>query len=502
MIRTTAITLSALALITWTAAPLAATPHSTGVLPSTDPVAGQYVVLLADGVARGPGADPTAGPTVAQVARALGRSHRAQVARTFDHAVQGFTAWTDPAGAQALAADPRVDLVEQDSWVVAASVQSGPPSWGLDRIDQRSSLLDSTFRYGGTGEGLRVFVVDTGIRSTHTEFGGRVATADGYTALSDGFGTEDCHGHGTHVSGIVGGSTFGAAKDVVLHPVRVLGCNGTGHLSDVIAGLDWVVAEVDAHQKGRPADRWRGLVVLSLGAPPSMVLDRAVVQTTLAGIPVVVAAGNGGADACASSPARVPEAIVVAATDPDDHRAAYSNGGPCVDLFAPGTGIVSSWIRHDSDAVSLSGTSTAAPHVAAVAATLMARHDWARPEDVERLLVERATDDAVIGAGDGTTDRLLYSAFLHDAVDDPPYATFEVDCDRRRACAFDAGFSFDEAGIASYAWDFGDGSSATRERTRHRYDRSAPGPYTVTLTVTDTAGQSSSHSVTVGRHWF
>jgi subtilisin family serine protease len=483
------------------AAAVAAWPAAAGSVHATaDAVPGRYLVMLADGVARGAGADDPR-PTVPDVARALGRSHHAQIEATFEHALQGFTVSTDAAGAQAIAADPRVAFVEADAWVSAAGVQVPTPSWGLDRIDQRSGALDGAFHFGAQGNGIRVFVFDTGIRSTHADLAGRVDTADGYTAIADGFGTEDCNGHGTHVAGIAGGFTYGAAKAVILHPVRVLGCEGSGYLSDVIAAVDWMVAEVGAHQKGPAAKHWRAVANLSLEAPASYVLDIAVRKAVASGIPVVASAGNGAVDACAFSPSGVSEALVVGATEEADQIAAFSNGGPCVDLLAPGVGIVSSWVRDDADAVALSGTSAAAAHVTAVVATLLERYPSLRPQDVERLLVERATAGMAGGTPYGTTDRLLYSAFADDGVDDPAFAAFTVDCSSRRACTFDAGLSFDDTDVASYAWDFGDGATGTGAKARHRYDDAAPGPYAVTLTLTDGAGQVSRHTVEVGTYW-
>ncbi len=475
----------------------AASPHHTG-----DPIPGRYLVLLADGVARPVGAGVTEGPSVPDVARALGLRHGLAVGRTFEHGVVGFVADTNEAGAAALARDPEVARVERDAWVSATAVQMSPPSWGLDRIDQRGALLDQEFHYGTAAAGIRVFVVDTGIRSTHADFGGRVDSANGYTTIADGRGTEDCNGHGTAIAGIIGGATYGAAKAVLLVPVRVLDCNGQGSLSDAVAGLDWVVAAVQDHQKGKASNHWRAVINMSLEAPASMVLDRAVIQATLAGIPIVVAAGNGGGDACAASPSRVPEAITVGATDSTDQIASFSNTGSCVDVYAPGVSVVSTWSRSDTDAVTVSGTSMAAPHVAAVAAMILSQLDWAGPEDVQRLIVEDSTAMATGSAG-GAPAPLLYSSFMSDGVDNPPYATFTATCrSRQRDCAFDASSSYDDQGIGSYSWEFGDGTYGDRARERHGYTKGVPGPYTVTLTVTDTAGQTSAYSVQIGTNWY
>jgi serine protease len=471
---------------------------------SSDPIPGQYLVLLEDGVARDPGQTVLDGPSVAEVARGMSARYGLAIGRRFEHVAQGFVARTDRAGALRLAADPRVARVEQDAWAHASGVQMNPPSWGLDRIDQRPDTLDGRFAYGETGAGLHVFIVDTGIRSSHADFGGRVATAEGFTAVSDGWGTEDCNGHGTFVAGLVGGATYGAAKGVTLHPVRVLGCDGRGSLSDVIAGIDWIATAVEAHQKGKPSERWRGIANVSLEAPASYTLDLAVRRSIAQGIAYVVAAGSGGGDACEVSPARVAEALTVAATDSADQRPAWSNVGPCIDLFAPGVGVTSSYNRSDSDQATGSGTSMAAPHATAVTALLAAAYDWATPDDLRRLVVEAASPDRVIDPGPGSPNRLLYSASLSDGVDDPPYVTFTAQCRAaQRTCSFDAGSSVDDVGIASWLWDFGDGTVAEgRSHIRHRYPKGAPGPYTVTLTVTDTAGQIGNRTVEVGTYWY
>jgi len=477
----------------------AATIHHT-----TDPIPGQYLVTLADGVARGPAEGVLDGPSVPEVAQGLALAYGLQIGHRFEHATQGFVARTDEAGARRLAADPRVAWIEEDARVHAAAVQTNPPSWGLDRMDQRSAALDGAFRFATDGTGIQLFVLDTGLRTTHAEFAGRVDTANAYTTVADGAGFEDCNGHGTFVTGLVAGTTYGGAKGVTIHPVRVLGCDGTGSLSDVIAGVDWVTSAVEAHQKGSPKNRWRAVANMSIEAPASLTLDRSVERSILAGVTYVVAAGNDGADACLKSPARIDEVLTVAATDAADQRPAWSNTGPCVDLFAPGVQVTSSYVRSDTDQATGSGTSMAAPHVAAVAALLLATYDWATPADIQRMIVDGATAGAVADPGVGTPNRLLYSAFETDSVDDPPSAAFTASCrSQQRDCTFDAGASVDDVGIASYAWSFGDGSTATgRDRTRHRYPKNAPGPYTVTLTVTDTAGQTAQVTQEIGTYWY
>jgi len=470
---------------------------------TSDPIPGQYIVTLAHGVARGPAQGVLDGPSVPEVAQGMAMAYGLRLGHRFEHATQGFVARTDANGARRLAADPRVAWVEEDAHVHASGVQMDPPSWGLDRMDQRSAALDGAFRFSTDGAGIHLFVIDTGLRTTHAEFAGRVDTADSYSALADG-GVEDCNGHGTFVTGIAAGTTYGGAKGVTIHPVRVLGCDGAGALSDVIAGVDWVTSAVEAHQKGSPKARWRGVANMSIEAPASLTLDRSVERSILAGVTYVVAAGNDGADACLSSPSRIDDVLTVAATDEADRRPTWSNVGPCVDLFAPGVQVTSSYSRSDTDQATGSGTSMAAPHVAAVAALLLAANDWATPADVHRMIVDGATVGAVVDPGDGTPNRLLYSAFQTDSTDDPPSAVFTASCrNQQRDCVFDASAATDDAGLASYEWSYGDGTGEVgRSKTRHHYPKDTPGPYTVTLTVTDTAGQTASVTQEIGTYWY
>lgn len=457
-----------------------------------DPVPGRYIVVLRNGVARTPEQGVLDGPSAGEVGQAVALAHRGRLLRSFDHALSGFALDLPAAEAAALASDPRVAHLEQDAWIEPAGVQLTPPSWGLDDIDQRGGPLNHAYTYGATGAGVHAFVLDTGILSSHGDFGGRVDTADAYSTIADGRGSEDCNGHGTHVAGILGGTTFGVAKDVILHPVRVVDCSGRGTLSDLIAGVDWVTATVEAHQKGSASRRWRAVANISLHAPQSWSLDTAVRNSIEAGITYVVAAGNSASDACLSSPGDVAGTIVVGASDSSGRVASFSNVGPCVDLFAPGVSITSAWIRSDSDQAALSGTSVAAPHAAGVAAMILGAESWAAPADVQRLVVESATADELTGVAADTPNLALYSGSIWDDTDDPPIAAFTASCRRRQMdCAFDASPSFDDRGVVAYRWDFGDGATGSRERLRHRFppDR---GSYVVTLTVTDTAGQTSS----------
>ncbi|MCU1592963.1 MAG: putative subtilase-family protease [Frankiales bacterium] len=274
-----------------------------------------------------------------------------------------------------------------------ATVQSAPP-WGLDRIDQRALPLDHSFRWGSGGEGVTVFVVDTGIRLSSHDFAGRAVT--GVDEVDGGEAT-DCNGHGTHVAGLVGGSRFGVAKKAHLVAVRVLDCNGRGTSATVQRGLDWVLA----HHSGP------SVLNLSLGGAPSAALDKQVRALVRAGITVVVAAGNDGADACQTSPARTHVAITVSATDIHDGKPAWANTGTCVDLFAPGLNISSDWDTSDSASKTISGTSMAAPLVAGAAAVWLGLHPSATPAQVRAALVRGATTGVVAGHGTAP-DRLLH----------------------------------------------------------------------------------------------
>ena len=317
---------------------------------------------------------------------------------TFSKGLKGFVA-TLPDGAVAkVRNDPIVDFVEQDQ-IATINVTENLPTggWGLDRIDQVDRPLDTLYHYSGTGTGVKAFIIDTGIRASHQEFGGRVVS--GYTAISDGNGTNDCNGHGTHVAGTVGGTTWGVAKGVTLVPVRVLDCTGSGAYSGVIAGIDWV-----ANSNLRPA-----VANLSLGGGTSAALDAAIAGAVSKGVTVVVAAGNSNADACNYSPSRAPSAITVGATTSSDARASYSNYGSCLDIFAPGSSITSAWNTSDVATNSISGTSMASPHVAGVAALVLEGKPSSSPASVASFLTSSASLNKLTSIGAGSPNRLVYS---------------------------------------------------------------------------------------------
>jgi subtilisin family serine protease len=361
------------------------------------PLAGRYIVVLAAGP------EERAAEAVPQVAAGLTARYGGRVTFTYSHALRGFAVEQMTEGqARALADNPAVAYVEEDG-VASGGVTQSPATWGLDRIDQRDLPLSNSYTYTTTASDVHVYVLDSGIRATHTEFGGR-ATLD-YTAISDGYGADDCHGHGTHVAGTVGGATYGVAKAVRLHSVRVLDCNNRGSWSGIIAGVDWVTAN---HVKPAVAN-------MSLGGGANQATDDAVRRSITAGVTYVIAAMNENVDACNTSPARTPQALTVGATTTSDSRASYSNYGSCLDLFAPGSNITSASRLSNTGTEVMSGTSMATPHVAGVAALYLTLNPSATPTQVATALLDNTTPGKVLSAGAGSPNRLLYSGFIGTA---------------------------------------------------------------------------------------
>jgi len=338
---------------------------------------------------------------VEATSKGLTKSLGGKVVRTFGHVMRGFEFAGNAAQAKRMAADPRVAYVEQNHRFRASETQAPTPSWGLDRIDQHSDVLDNSYTYQSGAGNVRAYVIDTGIRVTHNDFEGRAIS--GFDAI-DGGTADDCHGHGTHVAGTIGSASYGVAKAVTLVAVRVLDCDGNGTTATVVAGLDWVTAD---HAAGVPA-----VANMSLGGDADQVIDDAVAGSIADGISYAVAAGNEDDDACTRSPARAPAAITVGATGgffgENDDRAYFSDYGTCVDIFAPGVEISSAYNSSDTATESFSGTSMASPHVAGAAALILSEHPSYSPAQVRDALVAAATIDAVQDPGVGSPNALLF----------------------------------------------------------------------------------------------
>jgi len=321
-----------------------------------------------------------------------------KIDRTYEGGFRGFATSASESQAKRLAADPSVEYVEQNQVFHVETTQANPPSWGLDRIDQANLPLNSSYSYTTTGAGVNAYVIDTGVRITHQTFGGRAV--NGYDAVDNDNVAQDGNGHGTHVAGTIGGSQYGVAKGVKIVAVRVLDNSGSGTTAGVVAGINWVT---NNHVKPATAN-------MSLGGGASTALDDAVRASIARGVTYGVAAGNSNANASGYSPARVTQAITVGATERTDARASYSNYGAVLDVFAPGSGITSSWNTSDTATNTISGTSMATPHVVGMTARYLQSNPSATPAAVSSAITSTATLNKVTNPGSGSPNRLLFRA--------------------------------------------------------------------------------------------
>jgi subtilisin family serine protease len=363
-------------------APTAALPTDGAPLHAAAPgtaIDGDYIIVLKDG------ADPRSVAAIAGVEPGF----------VYTAALNGFSASLNQGQLNALQHNPNVEFVEEDARVQATATQSGA-TWGIDRIDQRARPLSGTYTYTSTASNIRAYVIDTGIQASHTQFGSRAQN------VYDAFGGSgaDCNGHGTHVAGTVGSTTYGVAKGAMLRGVRVLDCQGSGSSSGVLAGIDWVRLN---HVKPAVAN-------MSLGGGYSSAQNTAVTNLANAGVFVAVAAGNENQNACNVSPASASAVLTVAASTSSDARASYSNYGSCVDIYAPGSSITSTWLNNGTS--SISGTSMASPHVAGVAALYKATYGDASQATINAWIVNNSTASVITGNPSGTPNLLLFKAAL------------------------------------------------------------------------------------------
>lgn len=362
------------------------------------PIEGRYIVVL----------DKEAPRAAMSATKRVGLKAGGKILHTYDSALSGFTLQVPERALSELRQNPNVAYIEQDVTLqLTASGTESSPTWGLDRIDQRDRPLNNSYTYNSSGEGVTAYVIDTGIRTAHSEFSGRAF--EGYTAINDGRGAQDCNGHGTHVAGTVGGERYGVAQDVGLVAVRVLDCSGSGSNSGVIAGIDYVTRTASG-----PA-----VANMSLGGGNSTALDQAVRNSINSGVTYAVAAGNDSTNACTGSPNRVAEALTVGSSTSSDSRSSFSNYGSCVDLFAPGSSIQSAWHTSNSAVNTISGTSMASPHVAGAVALYLEDHPSATPSAVHSAVVNNATPNRLSGIGTGSPNLLLHTLFAGSTPPDP-----------------------------------------------------------------------------------
>lgn len=372
-------------------------PHSSAAkeekfVRSVDAIPGRYIVVLSE---KASGREGLASAESASIG--LAGEYRANIDKIYETALKGFSAEMSEDDAIALSKDERVLFVEEDAWLMSTSIQPDA-TWGIDRIDQRTQPLNTSFQYTASGAGVHAYIIDSGIRTTHQEFGGRAINSVDFT--NDGQNGSDCYGHGTHVAGTVGSSTYGVAKNVTLYSVRVLRCDGSGMVSELVAAVNWVTAN-----RINPA-----VANISITASgTSNTLDNALASSIASGVTYSVSAGNFGSNACNYSPARAPNALTVGAIASNDYRPGYSNQGPCLDLYAPGNGVLSLSNGDDVSTRFMNGTSMASPHVAGVAALYLESNPNASPATVTQQIMNGTTEGVVWNTDGVSPNRLLHS---------------------------------------------------------------------------------------------
>jgi subtilisin family serine protease len=439
-----------------------------------DAIKDSYIVQIKDS------ASPKSASAL--TARDLTAKYGGQVRVAWQHALNGFAVTMSADQARRMAADARVDYVQQDAVVRIADTQPNPPSWGLDRIDQRDRPLDNSYTYNSTASNVHVYVIDTGIRISHSTFGGRATW--GFNAIDTN--NTDCNGHGTHVAGTIGGSQYGVAKGARLVAVKVLNCQGSGSFAQVVNGINWVTQNAV-----KPA-----VANMSLGAAGSDTATENAVRNSIAsGVTYAIASGNSNQNACNFTPAKVAEAITVNASDTNDARASFSNFGTCTDIFAPGVNITSSWMTSDTSTNTISGTSMASPHVAGGAALWLADHPGDSAAAVQAALIANSSLNKISNPGTGSPNRLLFTNITGDpgpgnpAVTNPGLQNGTVGTPASLQLAASGGtppYSWSATGLPPGLSISGSGLISGTPTTA--------GSYTVTVTVTDSTNKTATGS--------